>query len=56
MVLVSLVSAIDYFVAFWSKIEKSSTRRRKRRAFILRRPRKFGVSPTPFPTEPSQEK
>jgi CDP-diacylglycerol---glycerol-3-phosphate 3-phosphatidyltransferase len=56
MVLVSLVSAIDYFVAFWAKIEKSSTRRRKRRAFILRRPRKFGVAPTPFPTEPSQEK
>ena len=56
MVLVSLVSAIDYFVAFWSKIEKSSTRRRKRRAFILRRPRKFGVAPTPFPNQPSQEK
>ena len=56
MVLVSLVSAIDYFVAFWAKIEKSSTRRRRRRAFILRRPRKFGVAPTPFPTEPSQEK
>jgi len=56
MVLVSLVSAIDYFVAFWANIEKSSTRRRKRRAFILRRPRKFGVAPTPFPTEPSQEK
>jgi CDP-diacylglycerol--glycerol-3-phosphate 3-phosphatidyltransferase len=56
MVFVSLVSAIDYFVAFWAKIEKSSTRRRRRRAFILRRPRKFGVAPTPFPTEPSQEK
>jgi CDP-diacylglycerol---glycerol-3-phosphate 3-phosphatidyltransferase len=56
MVLVSLLSAIDYFVAFWSKIEKSSTRRRKRRTFILRRPRKFGVTPTAFPTEPSQEK
>jgi CDP-diacylglycerol---glycerol-3-phosphate 3-phosphatidyltransferase len=54
MVLVSLVSAIDYFVAFWSKVEKSSTRRRRRRAFILRRPRKFGVAP--LPGGPSQEK
>ncbi len=45
MVFVSLVSAIDYFAAFWSKIDKSSTRRRKRRAFVLSRPKKFGVAP-----------
>jgi CDP-diacylglycerol---glycerol-3-phosphate 3-phosphatidyltransferase len=53
MVFVSSVSAIDYFAAFWSKIDKSSTRRRKRRAFILSRPKKFGVAPADaFPTQP----
>ncbi len=39
MVLVSLVSAIDYFVAFWSKIDRRVVKRR-RRAFILSRRRK----------------
>jgi CDP-diacylglycerol--glycerol-3-phosphate 3-phosphatidyltransferase len=56
MVAVSLISAIDYFVAFWSKIEKSSTRRRKRRAFILRRPQKFGVAPSGLPGQPQEDK
>jgi CDP-diacylglycerol--glycerol-3-phosphate 3-phosphatidyltransferase len=51
MVVVSLVSAIDYFVAFWAKIDKSATRRRRRRAFILARPRKFGVAPMHPPQE-----
>jgi CDP-diacylglycerol--glycerol-3-phosphate 3-phosphatidyltransferase len=36
MVCVSLVSAIDYFVAFWSKIDGRVVKRR-RRAFILSR-------------------
>jgi CDP-diacylglycerol---glycerol-3-phosphate 3-phosphatidyltransferase len=39
MVSVSLVSAIDYFVAFWSKIDRRVVKRR-RRAFILSRRRK----------------
>jgi CDP-diacylglycerol--glycerol-3-phosphate 3-phosphatidyltransferase len=39
MVGVSLVSAIDYFVAFWSKIDRRVVKRR-RRAFILSRRRK----------------
>jgi len=39
MVCVSLVSAIDYFVAFWSKIDGRVVKRR-RRAFILSRRRK----------------
>ena len=39
MVCVSLVSAIDYFVAFWSKIDQRVVKRR-RRAFILSRRRK----------------
>jgi CDP-diacylglycerol---glycerol-3-phosphate 3-phosphatidyltransferase len=39
MVCVSLVSGIDYFVAFWSKIDRRVVNRR-RRAFILSRRRK----------------
>lgn len=39
MVAVSLVSAVDYFVAFWSKIDRRVVKRR-RRAFILSRRRK----------------
>ena len=38
-VLVSLVSGIDYFVAFWSKIDRRVVKRR-RRAFILSRRQK----------------
>ncbi len=32
MVIVALISAIDYFVAFWSKIDKSAIRHRSREA------------------------
>src|SRR5580700_3344843 len=39
VVLVSLISAIDYFAAFWSKIDRRVSKRR-RRAFILSRRRK----------------
>lgn len=39
MVLVSLISAVDYFAAFWSKIDRRGVKRR-RRAFILSRRRK----------------
>ncbi|HEX3738992.1 MAG TPA: CDP-diacylglycerol--glycerol-3-phosphate 3-phosphatidyltransferase [Terriglobales bacterium] len=38
-VVVSLVSAVDYFAAFWSKIDRRVVKRR-RRAFILSRRRK----------------
>ena len=38
MVAVSIVSAIDYFVAFWSKIDReASASRRGRRPFVLSR-------------------
>lgn len=38
MVAVSIVSAVDYFVAFWSKIDrKASERRQRRRPFVLTR-------------------
>ena len=39
MVALSLISAIDYFIGFWKKIERSSERRR-RRSFVLSRRRK----------------
>jgi len=38
-VCVSLISAVDYFAAFWSKIDRRVVKRR-RRAFILSRRRK----------------
>ncbi|MDT8070006.1 MAG: CDP-diacylglycerol--glycerol-3-phosphate 3-phosphatidyltransferase [Terriglobia bacterium] len=37
MVALSLISAIDYFVAFWSKIDRQAVKRRKRRVFVLSR-------------------
>ncbi|HUO24891.1 MAG TPA: CDP-diacylglycerol--glycerol-3-phosphate 3-phosphatidyltransferase [Candidatus Aquilonibacter sp.] len=46
MVCVSLVSAADYFAAFWSKIDRRVVKRR-RRAFILSRRRK----PRPAPQQ-----
>jgi CDP-diacylglycerol--glycerol-3-phosphate 3-phosphatidyltransferase len=39
MVAVSLISAVDYFAAFWSKIDRRVIKRR-RRAFILSRRKK----------------
>jgi CDP-diacylglycerol---glycerol-3-phosphate 3-phosphatidyltransferase len=45
MVLLSLVSAGDYFVAFWSKIDRQVVRSR-RRAFVLSRRRKRDVAAT----------
>ncbi len=45
MVCLSLVSAIDYFVAFWSKIDRQVVKHR-RRAFVLSRRRKGDVSNT----------
>jgi len=40
MVVLSLASAIDYFVAFWRKIDRHAVKRRKRRSFVLTRRRK----------------
>jgi CDP-diacylglycerol--glycerol-3-phosphate 3-phosphatidyltransferase len=39
VVCVSLISAVDYFAAFWSKIDRRVSKRR-RRAFVLSRRRK----------------
>ena len=40
MVALSLVSAIDYFAAFWSKIDRQVVKRQRRRIFVLSRRRK----------------
>jgi CDP-diacylglycerol--glycerol-3-phosphate 3-phosphatidyltransferase len=45
MVFLSLVSATDYFAAFWSKIDRHVVKRR-RRAFVLSRRRKRDVATT----------
>ena len=37
MTVVSIVSAVDYFVGFWNKIDHVSDRRRRRRSFVLSR-------------------
>ena len=42
MVLLSLVSAVDYFIAFWSRIDRTSEKRR-RRTFVLARRSKRDV-------------
>jgi CDP-diacylglycerol--glycerol-3-phosphate 3-phosphatidyltransferase len=45
MVFLSLASAVDYFAAFWSKIDRQVVKRR-RRAFVLSRRRKRDVAAT----------
>jgi CDP-diacylglycerol---glycerol-3-phosphate 3-phosphatidyltransferase len=50
MVCVSLVSAVDYFIAFWSKIDRRVVKR-QRRAFILSRRRK----PVPVPPQADRD-
>ena len=42
MVVVSVISAVDYFVGFWKKIDKRAERRR-RRPFILSRRKKKSI-------------
>ena len=48
MVALSLVSAADYFVAFWSKIDHAFVKRKRRRSFLLsrRRPKSDDVPAT----------
>jgi len=37
MTIVSIISAVDYFVGFWKKIDHASGKRRRRKSFILSR-------------------
>jgi CDP-diacylglycerol---glycerol-3-phosphate 3-phosphatidyltransferase len=46
MVGLSLISAFDYFQAFWSKIDRQVVKKRRRRAFVLSRRRKHDVPAT----------
>jgi len=52
MVAVSIISAVDYFVGFWKKIDKRVERRR-RRPFILSRRKKKAMQQADAPTSPS---
>jgi CDP-diacylglycerol--glycerol-3-phosphate 3-phosphatidyltransferase len=45
MTIVSIISAIDYFVGFWKKIDHASDKRRRRRSSVLSR-KKRGPSPS----------
>ena len=47
MTIVSIISAVDYFIGFWKKIDHASERHRKRRSFVLSRKAK--------PSQPSPE-
>ena len=48
MVAVSIISAVDYFVGFWAKIDKTAMQRRKRRSFVLsRRKRNMTIPSAP---------
>jgi CDP-diacylglycerol--glycerol-3-phosphate 3-phosphatidyltransferase len=40
MTFVSMISAVDYFVAFWGKIDHASAKARKRRSSVLSRRKK----------------
>lgn len=51
MVAVSIISAVDYFVAFWAKIDKSAMQRRKRRSFVLSRRKRNVVIPAASSSE-----
>ena len=50
MTIVSIISAVDYFIAFWKKIDHASDTRRKRRSFVLSRKPK----PAPPAEHPSR--
>jgi CDP-diacylglycerol--glycerol-3-phosphate 3-phosphatidyltransferase len=45
MVGVSIVSAVDYFVAFWSKIDRQASETRRRRPFVLSRRKHDKIGP-----------
>ena len=52
MVLVSIISAVDYFVAFWKKIDHASVNTRKKSDFVLTRQKPLTADPTKKPIAP----
>jgi CDP-diacylglycerol--glycerol-3-phosphate 3-phosphatidyltransferase len=54
MTIVSIVSAVDYFWAFWNKVDRVSDQRRKRRSSILSRKKRV-VAPV-LPSGPERAK
>src|SRR6201992_322550 len=51
MTIVSIISAVDYFVGFWKKIDHASDKRRKRRSFVLsRKPKTKPIPPAEHPS------
>jgi CDP-diacylglycerol---glycerol-3-phosphate 3-phosphatidyltransferase len=51
MVIVSIISAVDYFVAFWKKIDHASVNTRKKSDFVLSRKKNL-ADPTKKPLAP----
>jgi CDP-diacylglycerol---glycerol-3-phosphate 3-phosphatidyltransferase len=51
MVIVSIISAVDYFVAFWKKIDHASVNTREKSDFVLSR-KKTITDPTKKPLTP----
>jgi CDP-diacylglycerol---glycerol-3-phosphate 3-phosphatidyltransferase len=45
MTVVSIISAVDYFVGFWKKIDHASGRRRRRSLVLSRKKREVGATP-----------
>ena len=45
MTTVSIISAVDYFIAFWKKIDHASERQRRRRVVLSRKQKR--TPPTP---------
>jgi CDP-diacylglycerol---glycerol-3-phosphate 3-phosphatidyltransferase len=52
MVIVSIISAVDYFVAFWKKIDHASVNTRKKSDFVLSRQKPLTADPTKKPLAP----
>ncbi|MCU1321895.1 MAG: CDP-diacylglycerol--glycerol-3-phosphate 3-phosphatidyltransferase [Acidobacteriaceae bacterium] len=50
MTIVSIISAVDYFVGFWKKIDHASDKRRKRRSFVLSRKEKAAQAAAEHPS------
>jgi CDP-diacylglycerol---glycerol-3-phosphate 3-phosphatidyltransferase len=51
MTMVSIISAVDYFVGFWKKIDHASGSRR-RKSFVLSRKKRAVAEPPPPPPHP----